>query len=92
MLLVDETETYQIKSDGKTVWVNGPEGEALGRFGLMGIDIHHTIKEQTTENKPQCFACTHQQTFLKDWTMFQIIMKQKYNIRITDKHKPTRLT
>lgn len=30
----------EIMTDGRTVWVNGPQGGLIGRFSSFGIDVH----------------------------------------------------
>lgn len=36
----------EIDTDGRTIWVNGPDGCCLGRFSPFGIDAHRTFAEQ----------------------------------------------
>ena len=79
-------DNVQIQSDGKTVWVNTPNGNCIARFGKMGIDIHH----DDTNGKAQCLYCTHELTQPKDWKTFQEKTKELHNVEVTDEHKPTR--
>ena len=77
----------EIQSDSKTVWVNS--ASLLGRFGMVGIDIHRPVDEQSS--KGECLHCTHGITTLKDWKTFQSKMKEFYGIDVSDEHRPERL-
>lgn len=48
----------EVKSDGRTVWVNATSGECLARFGRFGIDVHRTLEAQMA-GEGQCLLCTH---------------------------------
>lgn len=69
----------QIESDGVTVWVNGPMGECLGRFGRNGIDIHTTFEAQRN-GSPQCLHCTHGPVTLEHWRVFLDKMEEHYGV------------
>lgn len=55
--------------DGQTVWVNGPDGGCIGRFGRNGVDIHFDSATQITLGR-QCMACTHGRPSPEDWDRF----------------------
>lgn len=82
---------FQIDSDGKTVWVNGPDGSCLGRFGALGVDIHRTMEDQLS-GKGQCMLCTHGSTGDAEWDLFVAGMKHHHGIAVSPRHKPARLT
>lgn len=77
---------HEIASDGRTVWVNSQTGACLGRFGPMGIDIHHDIGH---ESGTECLSCTHSPATLTDWHRFVLEMKKFYDVAIGEEHKPT---
>jgi hypothetical protein len=79
----------EILSNGRTVWVNTPEGN-IGRFSVYGIDVHRTISQQM-EGQPECLACTHEPTNFGDWRRFQSLMKQHHNVTVIDYHMPVAL-
>ena len=74
-----ETATYEITTNGTTVWVNGATG-LLGRFGIHGIDIHRKLEEQS--EKGQCLFCTHETTTGHDWMTFVAKMKELHGIEV----------
>lgn len=81
---------FWVESDGQTVWVNGPGGDCLGRFGWRGIDIHRSTEAQMA-GEPQCAFCTHSETRLADWSAFQAKMKEVHGIWVGSQHLPDRL-
>lgn len=80
---------HQIVSDGRTVWVNGPDGGMVGRFGLAGIDIHRSLADQM--EKGECLFCTHTMTTADDWQLFIDKIRELFNVEIDDElHRPQR--
>lgn len=80
--------SYEIVSDGRTVWVNVAAG-SIARFGLAGIDIHREPMQQDAEGS--CLYCTHTVTTRADWAMFVDKMLELYGIVVPDHHRPERL-
>ena len=89
--MLTERTDHMIESDGKTVWVTGPEGDCVGRFGRLGIDIHNEIAAQVS-GAPQCLECTHGPVTPADWDRFRVAMQEHYGIDVPDAHRPTYLT
>lgn len=81
-------EEVEITSDGRTVWVN-TQHVCIGRFGVLGIDIHRADIESQSE-KGECLHCTHQKTTAQDWTTFQEKMRELHGVTVGDEHKPSR--
>lgn len=81
-----ETPIHDISSDGSTVWVNGSKG-LIGRFGLMGIDIHRPLEEVC---KGVCLHCTHGPTTRADWDVFVTKMLEHFAIEVPEEHLPER--
>lgn len=81
---------HQIDNDTRTVWVNGPQGECLARFGAMGVDVHRSMQDQL-EDKSECLCCTHAPTDLNDWRLFQRETLRHHAIVVGDEHMPRRL-
>lgn len=77
----------EILWDGKTVWINTPQGMCVGRFSQMGIDIHHDFLKQQTEGT-QCLQCKKGPCTLEDWDTFVEGMKTHYKINIPQKAMP----
>ncbi len=83
-----EVMDNEIKSDGRTVWVNsGEDGTNLARFSKMGIDIHKTSEQQIATGK-QCIDCKPGPTSYSDWKGFKQTMLDIYKIKISNKHMP----
>lgn len=78
---------YELQSDGKTVWVNGPSGDNIGRFSERGIDIHHSVEIQLATGKV-CALCKPGPCTLIDWYNFRTEMLNRYGVTIADKHMP----
>lgn len=64
-----------------TVWINGPDGSCVGRFGRMGIDLHTTATEQLN-GASQCRLCTHGKPSPEDWALFRAKAAEWWNVEI----------
>lgn len=89
-ILETESNGHQVTSDGRTVWVNDPDGAATARFSTFGIDIHRPIAEQ--KEKGECLFCTHAQTTEDDWNLFVEKMRELFNVTIGRLHMPIRFS
>lgn len=84
-----ESNGYQILSNGKTVWVNGPDGCSAGRFSpIGGIDIHKSFEEQVKDLGDPCLDCKPGPCDVSDWQYFVDGMKKYYNVEVGDEHRP----
>lgn len=79
---------YQVVSDGRTVWVNAPDGN-LARFGLGGIDVHREPALQAAEGA--CLFCTGDFTTQKDWAVFVDKVRELHGVEVEEQHRPVRL-
>jgi hypothetical protein len=70
----------EIKSDGRTVWVNGPTA-LIGRFSRMGIDVHIDGVCAGDGCKPG--PCT-----LEHWGIFKAQMLKVHGVKVSDRHMP----
>lgn len=78
---------FEIESDGTTVWVN--TDICLGRFGRMGVDIHHGAEGQ--KQGLHCLDCFVRTASLdEDWNRFKASMLAHHAIQISDNFKPRR--
>ncbi len=77
----------EILSDGRTCWVNGPDGCCLGRYVhsklMIHMDVHRDAHGQV-ENGNQCLDCAKGAT----WLDFKDAMHQHHGVNIPDRHKP----
>jgi hypothetical protein len=72
----------KVSQDGKTVWVNGPDGSSIGRFSKQfGVDVHTTSSEQMS-GLGQCLACTHGRAGERDWEVFSSKMLEHHGVRL----------
>lgn len=76
----------EISTDGKTVWINGPDGCCLGRFSKNGIDIHKIAKLQETDG--QCIDCEKGPTDIAAWHRFQLGMFAAHAVTVSAKFTP----
>lgn len=84
-----EVDGHQILTDGRTVWVNGPDASNLGRFGPGGVDVHRTFEEQL-ETGEQCLFCKEGPTEERDWKPFVDAMREFHGVEVPDMVKPRR--
>jgi hypothetical protein len=82
---MEEHKSFEITSDGRTVWVNNIS--CIGRFGRGGIDIHKSLAQQVS-GESECLYCTHGLPTDKDWTTFQEKMKELHGVDVSDDHRP----
>lgn len=75
----------EIRSDGKTVWVNGPE-VCLGRFGPRGVDVHNDAAGQMEGH--QCLDCRQE----PDWEAFKASMLKYHEVEVSDDYRPDWVT
>ncbi len=76
------SKTYEISTDGRTVWVNGPEG-CVARFSKRGMEVP----------APECAGgqLSRASGTLQDWKYFQEAL-QRMGIKIDDSFQPAGLT
>ena len=88
---------HEIDTDGRTVWVSdGEAGANIGRFGPLGIDIHHRIDPQTLDyvdgegnfHHTQCADCRHDLQGQEAWQHFKTSMDDIHGVVLTEEHKP----
>jgi hypothetical protein len=72
----------KVSQDGKTVWVNGPDGSSIGRFSKQfGVDVHTSSSEQIS-GLGQCLACTHGRAGEKEWEVFRSKLLEHHGVRL----------
>jgi hypothetical protein len=79
--------THTVETRHRAVWVNGPQGECLGRFGVYGIDVHRTFAEQVA-GLGQCLDCTHARTGATDWRRFVTAMREFHGVDLSGMDVP----
>jgi hypothetical protein len=79
--------SYEIQTNGTTVWINARTGECLGRFGPRGIDVHRTVAAQVA-GEPECLDCTHTKPTRVDWQRFVAAMAMHHGIGVPDSAMP----
>lgn len=71
--------TFELIDDGRTVWVN--TDICLGRFGRMGVDVHHDAAGQSQGK--HCLDCFPRSSDAKaDWSRFRASMERHHGIRL----------
>ena len=63
------------------VWVHASDGSTVGRFSIMGIDLHNSVTDQMN-GAPQCRLCTHNRSTKADWLMFIEKSKEFWGVEI----------
>jgi hypothetical protein len=85
---------YQVMSDGKTLWINGPQGESVARFTanqylkLAVVDVHADIETQRITGE-QCLACEHGEPTREIWERFKAAVLEHYGLKVPEEHKPS---
>lgn len=72
---------FDVRSDGRTVWVDAATGFTVARFGLMGVDVH-------TPDSTGCLDCTHGPTGPAEWDRFVASVHHHYGVVVSDEHRP----
>jgi hypothetical protein len=90
-MLETESNRHQVLSDGRTVWVNGPDGCSVGRFSAHGgIDVHRPAEEQRTLGA--CLFCKPGPSGPEDYKQFVRVIEDLFGVAIDARHRPTTLT
>ena len=84
MMRPEEQSDYQIQSDDRVVWINGPDGMCVARFSRSGIDIHHDYAKQV-ESGEQCLDCRHTDLAdREDWAHFRSRVRELFGGEVAD--------
>ena len=78
---------HEILTGSNAVWVNDQTGHCIGRFGRLGIDVHHPA-EQALAEPSQCLACTHGPTGEGEWQRFRALMLEHHRVAVPDAARP----
>lgn len=79
---------YQVQTDGRTVWVNAPDGMNVGRFGVRAVDVHETTDKQLEgAHCADCFVRTD--SVWNDWQRFRDSMKRVHGFEMPYDFRPT---
>lgn len=78
--LDDELRQIQIHTDGRTLWINGPNG-LLGRLGPRGIDVH-----AEPGSTVHCLDCGPLPA--EPWEAFKVSMKKHHGVLLGDQWEP----
>lgn len=74
----------EIKTDGRTVWVNGPAGGMLARLGPMGIDVHEVGRWSGDKHCVDCRPCPP----VDVWDAFVASVKRHHALEIPKSFRP----
>lgn len=75
---------FEVLSDGRRVWVNGPDGASVARYSpTAGRDVHTSVAVQRATGK-ECLDCSHD----LDYPAFVASVLAHYRISIPAKHRP----
>lgn len=72
---------FDVRSDGRTVWVDAATGFTVARFGRLGVDVH-------TPDATACLDCTHGPTGPVEWDRFVASVRHHYGVVVSDEHRP----
>lgn len=79
-MIEDVTERSQVRSDGRTVWVD-VGAHTVGRFSQFGVDIH-------LPDSSGCIDCTHERPDGLDWMRFVNGMREHHGVKVSERHMP----
>lgn len=78
---------YQIETDGRTVWINAPDGMNVGRFGRKGVDVHKPTAEQAAGG--HCADCfPRSPSVWADWQRFRDSVKKNHGFEVPYDFRP----
>ena len=75
---------FDVTSDGRTVWVTGPDGSSRARYGPWGYDVHHDADTQLATGRV-CLACHHGRG---PWPDFVALVTEHLGVTIGGEHRP----
>ena len=83
---------HQVMTDGRTTWVNAPDGSTVGRFSKWGVDVHRSAAEQLA-GMPECIDCTHQKPGKTEWASegwgrFVTGVRDHFGVEVPDSFAP----
>lgn len=81
---IEDMNEFEILVGDRAVWINDSFG-CLGRFGVMGIDVHRKLDDQ---HLGQCLDCTHAKVNPQDWTRFQSSMMTHHGVDLSHVEMP----
>lgn len=87
MMLTAHQNGTEIQGDGRTVWVNGPDGCNIGRFSQLGYDVHHGVKIQVRTGAV-CQDCKEGPLSGPDWESWCESMQSLAGVAVPLRFKP----
>lgn len=91
-MIEDYTNGHQILSDGRTIWVNGPDRASVARLsnfhGVAMVDVHNPPSVQRRTGT-ECLDCRKDLRGAEAWDYFTNSVRMHFNVVIARKHKPT---
>lgn len=72
----------EVTTDGRTTWINGPNGSMLGRLSPTGIDVHGDEGAST-----HCLDCRVPPD-KNAWEAFRASMKEHHGVEVPQSFKP----
>lgn len=83
---------HQVMTDGRTTWVNAPDGSTVGRFSKWGVDVHRPITEQL-KGLPECLDCSHHKPgetgwASEGWVRFVTGVRDNFGVEVPDSFAP----
>lgn len=85
--MIAASPSHEILASANAVWVNDDTGHCIGRFGRLGIDVHHAAAAALAEPS-QCLACTHGRTSEAEWQRFRALMLEHHGVAVPDAARP----
>jgi len=81
-------EWHEVAWDGRTVWINGPDGHSVARFGFAGVDVHTSLDEQRATGN-QCLDCrAHGVDPRASWERFRDVVRERHGVEIPEVARP----
>ncbi len=79
-----DVDTYEVISDGKTIWINDHSG-LIGRFSHLGIDVHVDghCKGDSCIGGPISSAQR-----AEAWAAFKAKMLELHDVEVADEDQP----
>ena len=77
-------DLYELTTDGRTVWVNGPDAMCLGRVTISRMDVHGTtVQQQAGKHCLDCRSFT-KGTPWEAWMTFVRAMHRQHGILLPE--------
>lgn len=90
MMLSEQTDTYEVLTDGRTVWVNS-DVKILGRFCKYSAELV-VYNSETGRDEVTTVSSAEGRTTAAEWAWFGDAIKRHHGIVVDETYRPEYIT